>query len=162
MWRGTKEDFMTSPMKVVQPQFAVVSCAETSKLRVVLADESPEYMEVVLTLLDMHERIDLIGRAANFPETVQLALNHQPDLLLLDLDMHLANLVVPAVLLSSRNSVNIIGLCIDETISFRHMDCITGVNVLVHRKQFTTGTVSRYRRAVQEQAEVSSLARSQG
>jgi CheY-like chemotaxis protein len=125
---------MSTSVEVVQPQIALVRRDEIPRLRLVLADQSPEYMETVATLLDMHECIDLVGRAANFPETVQLAVNHHPDLLLLDLNMHLANLVVPAVLLSSGNSVNIIGLCIDKTISFRYMDWITGVNVLVSRK----------------------------
>jgi hypothetical protein len=32
--------------------------------------------------------------------------------------------------------VKIVGLCIDETISFRQFDCITGVNVLIHRSCF--------------------------
>ena len=126
---------MTASVQALKSKFAAVGSDRFHKLRVVLADESPEYMETVLTLLELHEHIDLIGRAANFPEAVQLSLNHEPDLLLLDLDMNLANMVVPAVLLSSRQVVKIVGLCIDETISFRHMDCITGVNVLVHRKR---------------------------
>ena len=126
---------MTTPVRALQSHFAPVDSDQLPKLRVVLADESLEYMETVLTLLELHEQIDLVGRAATFQETVQLVLSHKPDLLLLDLDMRLANLTVPAVLLCSRNIVKIVGLCVDETVSFRHMDCITGVNVLVHRKR---------------------------
>jgi hypothetical protein len=65
-----------------------------------------------------------------------LVVNHSPDVLLLDLDMHLANLIAPAAVLSSRTQLKIVGLCIDETISFRQLDCITGVNVLIHRSRF--------------------------
>lgn len=126
---------MTTRGQALESNFAPVGSDQLPKLRVVLADESLEYMETVLTLLELHEQIDLIGRAATFPETVQLVLNHEPDLLLLDLDMRLANLVVPAVLLSSRNMMKIVGLCVDELVSFSHLDCITGVNVLVHRKR---------------------------
>jgi hypothetical protein len=50
--------------------------------------------------------------------------------------MQLANLIVPVTVLSSPTQVKIVGLCIDETISFRQFDWITGVNVLIHRSRF--------------------------
>jgi DNA-binding NarL/FixJ family response regulator len=119
-----------------EPRVTVVAPNRGRKLRVVLADGSDQYMKIVMALLDLHERIDLIGRAANLNEATSLVVNRGPDLLLLDLDMRLASLVVPAVVLSSRTQLKIVGLCIDETISFRQLDCITGVNVLVHRSRF--------------------------
>jgi DNA-binding NarL/FixJ family response regulator len=127
---------MTTAVQIAQPKVTVVGPNRARKLRVVLADGSDDYMKIVLVLLELHECVDLIGRAANLSEATELVMNHGPDLLLLDLDMHLANLVVPAVVLSSRTPVKIVGLCIDETISFRLLDCITGVNVLVHRSRF--------------------------
>jgi DNA-binding NarL/FixJ family response regulator len=127
---------MTTAVQIAQPKAAVVGPNQARKLRVVLADASNDYMKIVLALLELHERVDLIGRAANFTETTELVANHDPDLLLLDLDMHLANLIAPAAVLFSRTQVKIVGLCIDSTISFRLLDCITGVNVLVHRSRF--------------------------
>lgn len=127
---------MTAAVQGLETQFAFVRTNPPRKLRAVLADESREYMEVVLNLLELHEHVDLIGRAANLAETVHLVLNYEPELLLLDLDMHLANLVVPSVHLSSRSIVRIVGLFIDETISLRHMHCLTGISQLVHRKRF--------------------------
>jgi AmiR/NasT family two-component response regulator len=126
---------MTTAFQIAESK-AVVGPRRADKLRVVLSDGSDDYMKIVLALLELHERVDLIGRAANFTEATELVVNHRPDLLLLDLDMHLANLIVPAVVLSSRTPVKIVGLCIDETISFCLLDCITGVNVLVHRSRF--------------------------
>jgi len=127
---------MTTAVRIAPPKIAVVGPDRARKLRVILADGSREYMKIVLALLDLQERIDLVGRAANFDEVTRLVTNQHPDLLVLDLDMHLANLIVPTVVLSSRIQVKIIGLCIDETISFRNLNCITGVNVLVHRSRF--------------------------
>jgi len=127
---------MRTAVQTAEAKAAEVGPNPARKLRVVLADGSEEHMKIVLALLQMHERVDLIGRAANFGEATELVVNHSPDLLLLDLDMRLAKLIVPAAVLSSRTQVKIIGLCIDETISFRQLDCITGVNVLVHRSRF--------------------------
>jgi len=123
-------------VQAAQPKAASVDASRNRKLRVVLADGSDEHMKIVRALLELHERVALIGRAANLGEATELVVNHSPDLLLLDLDMRLANLIVPATVLSSRTQVKIVGLCIDETISFRHLDCITGVNVLIHRSRF--------------------------
>jgi hypothetical protein len=127
---------MGSGVQIEQPKVAAVTPGRRRRLRVVLADGSDGHRKIVMALLDLHERVDLVGRAASFSEATQLVVNYGPDLLLLDLDMRLANLVVPAVVLSSRNPVKIVGLCIDRTISFRQLDCITGVNVLVHRARF--------------------------
>ena len=127
---------MRTAAQAAQPKTASVNASRNRKLRVVLADGSDEHMKIVRALLELHERVALIGRAANLGEATELVVNHSPDLLLLDLDMRLANLIVPATVLSSRTQVKIVGLCIDETISFRHLDCITGVNVLIHRSRF--------------------------
>jgi len=127
---------MRTAAQAAQPKTASVNASRNRKLRVVLADGSDEHMKIVRALLELHERVALIGRAANLGEATELVVNHSPDLLLLDLDMRLAKLIVPAAVLSSRTQVKIIGLCIDETISFRQLDCITGVNVLVHRSRF--------------------------
>jgi DNA-binding NarL/FixJ family response regulator len=127
---------MTTAVQIVPAKVAVVGPDRARKLRVALADASEEHRKIVLALLDLHERVDLVGRATNLDEVTWLVTNQRADLLVLDLDMHLANLIVPAVVLSSRIQVKIIGLCIDETISFRHLNCITGVNVLTHRSRF--------------------------
>ena len=127
---------MGTAVQIEQTKVAVVGPNPARRLRVILADGSDEYMKIVLALLDLHERIDLIGRAANFSEATQLVVNHSPDLLVLDLDMHLANLIVPAAVLSSPTQVRIVGVCIDETISFRQLGSMSGVNLLVHRSRF--------------------------
>jgi DNA-binding NarL/FixJ family response regulator len=108
---------------------------KAQRLRVVLADGSPQYMSAVLVLLEFHEMIDLIGRAANFEEAIQLVANHQPDMVLIDLEMPLANLAIPAMILCTRTSVKIAGLCATETIPLLALDFITGVNALIHRSR---------------------------
>ena len=126
---------MRTGMQEIQPRSSFARTSQPRKLRVVLADRSPEYLKAVLALLELHEKIELIGRAANMEEAVQLVLRHEPDVVLIDLDMDLASLLIPAVVLSARSAVKIVGMCVDETISLRQFDLLTGINALVHRSR---------------------------
>jgi CheY-like chemotaxis protein len=80
------------------------------RLRVIVADGSLQYMESVLAVLELHAIVDLTGRAANFEEIIELVVTHQPDVVLVDLDMPFVNLIVPAVILSTRAMVKVVGM----------------------------------------------------
>jgi DNA-binding NarL/FixJ family response regulator len=80
------------------------------RLRVIVADGSHQYMESVLAVLELHAIVDLTGRAANFEEIIELVVTHQPDVVLVDLDMPFVNLIVPAVILSTRAAVKVVGM----------------------------------------------------
>jgi DNA-binding NarL/FixJ family response regulator len=80
------------------------------RLRVIVADGSLQYMESVLAVLELHAIVDLTGRAANFEEIIELVVMHQPDVVLVDLDMPFVNLIVPAVILSTRAAVRVVGM----------------------------------------------------
>jgi DNA-binding NarL/FixJ family response regulator len=118
-------------------RIAVADLGEPRRLRVVVADESSLSMTVVLSLLEYHELVDLIGRAASFEETIQLVANHQPDLVLIDLDMPLANLVIPAMILCAHSSVKVVGMCAGETIPSQRLDMLTTVNALIHKERLS-------------------------
>jgi DNA-binding NarL/FixJ family response regulator len=92
-------------------------------------------MAVVLALLEFHELVDLIGRAANFEETIELVVNHQPDLVLIDLEMPLANLAIPAIILSTRTSVRVLGMCAGEASRRESLDALTSLNALLHKSR---------------------------
>ena len=80
------------------------------RLRVIVADGSLQYMESVLAVLELHAIVDLTGRAANFEEIIELVVMHQPDVVLVDLDLPFVNLIVPAVILSTRAAVRVVGM----------------------------------------------------
>jgi DNA-binding NarL/FixJ family response regulator len=126
---------MGAQIEEVEACHNVSSISKGSKLRTVAVDGSSEYMETVLALLEFHEIVDLIGRAANFEEAVQLVVNHQPDLVLIDLDMPLANMVIAACVLCTRRPVKTVGMCAAETIPLRALDFITAVNALIRRSR---------------------------
>jgi DNA-binding NarL/FixJ family response regulator len=109
----------------------------TRRLRLVVADASLDFMSVVLCLLEFHDDVDLIGRASTFEETIQLVVNQEPDLVLIDLDMPLANLAIPAIILSARRSVGIVGMCSGETVSMEPIEILMSMDALVHKAHLT-------------------------
>lgn len=111
------------------------SCpSRNHRLRVVVAEASPHYIETVLDLLALHEIVDLLGRAANFEETIQLVVNHQPDLILLDLDMVSANLIIPAIILSITAPVMIVGMSAVASVRSYADDVLMAVDALLHKE----------------------------
>ena len=71
---------------------------EHRRLKLIIADGSPQYLDTVRTVLDFHETVDLLGRAANFQETIQLAsLCLLPDLVLMDFEIPAAMVAIAAI-----------------------------------------------------------------
>ena len=124
---------MRSPTDQIETRSKFSCTSGDFQLRVIVADGSPKYMETVLALLEFHAIVDLIGRAANFEEIIQLVVNHQPDLVLIDLDMPLASLAIPAMLLSARAAVKIIGMSADP-FSWHAVDILPAVHAIIHRQ----------------------------
>src|SRR5256885_5232827 len=90
---------MRAPIETTESCRGFVSSPTARRVRVIVVDGSPQYLDVVCDLLDLQEIVDVIGRAANFDEAVQLVVNLQPDLVLMDIAMPYANLVGAAIIL---------------------------------------------------------------
>jgi DNA-binding NarL/FixJ family response regulator len=61
--------------------------AENGELRVLLVDDHELYAESLMTLLSEDDRVRVVGLATNGREAVELALELQPDVILMDLKM---------------------------------------------------------------------------
>lgn len=59
----------------------------TAPIRVLLADDQPLFLETLEFLLGAEGRIEIVGRAADGVEAVELALSLQPDVVLMDVHM---------------------------------------------------------------------------
>jgi CheY-like chemotaxis protein len=116
----------------VEPAVHVANTGANRRLRAVLADQSAQSAAVVVSLLEFHEAVDLIGRAANFEETILLVRNHQPDLVLIDLEMPLASLAIPAIILSAPSAVRVVGMCTEATIGAGPGELPGAVDALLH------------------------------
>ena len=56
-------------------------------IRVVLADDESLFVEALAALLEIDERIDVVGRARDGLEALRLVASARPDVVLMDLDM---------------------------------------------------------------------------
>ena len=56
-------------------------------LRVLIADDEPLFTEALAALLGVDERIEVVGRALDGTEAVELARKLDPDVVLMDLSM---------------------------------------------------------------------------
>jgi DNA-binding NarL/FixJ family response regulator len=57
------------------------------RIRVLIADEQPLFAKTLETLLGYDDRVEVIGRAADGREAVELAASLSPDVVLMDLNM---------------------------------------------------------------------------
>ena len=67
--------------------FTGTAPGETGTIRVVLADDESLFVEALAALLDLDERIDVVGRARDGLEALRLVAAARPDVVLMDLDM---------------------------------------------------------------------------
>jgi DNA-binding NarL/FixJ family response regulator len=58
-----------------------------SLVRVLIADDEPLFADALEVLLGVDDRIEIVGRARNGSQAVELALELGPDLVLMDLNM---------------------------------------------------------------------------
>jgi DNA-binding LytR/AlgR family response regulator len=82
---------------------------ESPRLSVIVADGSPRYLDTVRKVLEFHDMVDLVGRAANFEETIQLVVTLRPDLVLMDIEMPSAMLAIAAIITTVADA-NIVGM----------------------------------------------------
>ena len=61
--------------------------APRETIRVVLADDESLFVEALAALLEIDERIDVVGRARDGLEALRLVASARPDVVLMDLDM---------------------------------------------------------------------------
>jgi DNA-binding NarL/FixJ family response regulator len=122
---------------------------ESPRLSVIVADGTPRYPETVCDVLDLHEIVDLVGRAANFEETIQLAVNLRPDLVLIDVEMP-STMVAIAAMITAGADIQIVGM-FEGTIPLVAAGLILSVNAFVDKSRLRTKlvpllqTMRRYR-----------------
>jgi DNA-binding NarL/FixJ family response regulator len=125
---------MRAAIEAIEPCQGVAGNFAARRVRVVVVDGSPQYLAVICSLLDLHEFVDVIGRAANCGEGIQLAVNLQPDLVLMDIEMPFANLAVATIILSGViPHTKIVGMCAANSVSLRAPSLILAFSALIHK-----------------------------
>ena len=74
-------------MSLPHPSNPPESLRQPASLRVLIADDNDLYAEALALTLDLEPGIELVGRARNGAEAVELAVKLETDVVLMDLDM---------------------------------------------------------------------------
>jgi DNA-binding NarL/FixJ family response regulator len=117
-----------------EPRQSLVFEAEAQRLSVVVADGSARGLDTVSAVLEFEEIVDLVGRAATFEETIELAVRLRPDLVLMDVEMPSANLAVAAILLSAVDT-RMIGISAGDSIPLDAPSLILSFSALLHQSR---------------------------
>ena len=106
---------------------------EAERLRIVVADGSARSLDTVVAVLEFDEIVELVGRAQNCEQTIELVVSLQPDLVLIDIAMPSANLAIGAILVSAAET-KILGMAADS-IPLEAPSLILSCSALIHQSR---------------------------
>jgi DNA-binding NarL/FixJ family response regulator len=69
----------------------LLGTAQPLRLRAVVVDDSPSYREIVCTLVEMDDVVDVVGRASNGADAIRIIAHLRPDLAIMDVEMPLVD-----------------------------------------------------------------------
>jgi DNA-binding NarL/FixJ family response regulator len=93
------------------------------RLRIVVADDSPTFLEVICALLELDEEVDVIARVENGLGALEVVADLQPDLVLMDVEMPHLDGLTAAMLIAERSPLTTIVLMSSEDSPELRMDC---------------------------------------
>ena len=105
--------------------------------RVVVVDDSPNYQEIVCTLIEMDDMVDIIGRAGNGADAIQTVAHLRPDLLIMDVEMPLVDGLAAAQFLSRHFPRTVIMLMSGDNSQLRRNACSeSGARAFIFKPNF--------------------------
>jgi len=111
--------------------------AAQPRLRVVVADDSADYLEVVCAMLELEDEIDVVGRANNGVEAVQATARLEPDLLLMDVQMPLMNgLAAASVVFVGFPLTSTVLMSAEDSPQLRAACLASGARAFIHKPHF--------------------------
>lgn len=107
------------------------------QIRVMVVDDSPDFLEVVCGLLNLEDSIEVIGTAADGSGAIQAASDLHPDVILMDVQMPYMNGVTTALLLSQHfPEIKVILMSADESLQTRIACQSSGARAFVYKPAF--------------------------
>lgn len=107
------------------------------QIRVMVVDDSPDFLEVVCGLLNLEDSIEVIGTATDGSGAIQAASDLHPDVILMDVQMPYMNGVTTALLLSQHfPEIKVILMSADESLQTRIACQSSGARAFVYKPAF--------------------------
>ncbi len=109
------------------------------RIRIVVVDDSPDFLEVICGLLGLEDSIEIIGTAVDGSGAIQAASDLKPDVILMDVQMPYMNGLTTALLLSQHfTGIRVILMSADESLQTRIACQSSGARAFVYKPAFRT------------------------
>ena len=109
------------------------------EIRVVVVDDSPDFLDVVCGLLKLEDFIEVVGKAADGSGAIQAASDLHPDVILMDVQMPYMNGLTTALLLLQHfPEIKVILMSADESLQTRIACQSSGARAFVYKPAFRT------------------------
>lgn len=106
-------------------------------VRVLVVDDSPQFLEVVCVLLELEDRVDVVGRANDGAEAIRAVAALRPDLVLMDVQMPTMNGITAALIISTCfPSTKVVLMSADESPELREQSRRCGARAFLEKRSF--------------------------
>lgn len=106
------------------------------RLRIVVVDDSPAFLQVVCALLELEEEVDVIARVADGLEATDVVADLQPDLVLMDVHMPHLDGLTATMLITQQCPLTTVALMSSEDSSELRLDCRAfGAEHFIHKPE---------------------------
>lgn len=109
------------------------------QIRILVVDDSPDFLEVVCSLLGLEDFIEIVGTAKDGSGAIQAVSDLHPELVLMDVQMPYMNGQTTSLLLSQHfPEVKVILMSADESLQTRIACQSSGARAFVYKPAFRT------------------------
>ncbi len=116
---------------------AKVAAHSGGRKRTLVVDDSATILHAICALLDHYQVVEIVGRAENGSETLDLVRELQPELVLLDADMPGMSGLRTALLLSqSHPEIEVVLMSMDTGAPFRAACSGCGATAIIYKPKF--------------------------
>jgi DNA-binding NarL/FixJ family response regulator len=117
--------------------FLPFECDVMSSIKVLLVDDSPDFLDSAADFLARNSRIEIVGRAHSGHDGVRLAKELSPDLVLIDVSMaDLSGLDVTRRVKKEQPPPKVVIVTLHSTIAYRAAAADAGADGFVNKAEF--------------------------
>jgi two-component system, NarL family, response regulator DesR len=131
---------MAAPAQVMlrnEPAQEVLRKPDPSRIRTVVVDDSPTFLQVACELLELDPTIDLVARAGKGGEAIETVMKTKPDMVLMDVNMpYLDGLTLAWFFTHRFPSMRVVLMSSDESPELRKACQEAGAFDFVHKENF--------------------------
>lgn len=108
--------------------------------RILVVDDSPDLLDLVCLVLQREYEVEIIGRASDGCQAVELVSELQPDLVIMDVSMPQMDGLTAAAIISSRYpATSVVLMSGDESPQLCTLARKFGANTFIHKPALSTG-----------------------